>query len=60
MEGQAHKVFLQLVFEGEDVLTVEGYEAYLAAIDVIETSEIYKYLVNDPNQGLVQGFFRTY
>ena len=55
--GSGTQSVLQLVFEGEDVLTVEGYEAYLAAIDVIETSEIYKYLVNDPNQGLVQGFF---
>ena len=47
---------MQLVFEGEDVLTVEGYQMYLAAVNVIEKSEIYKYLVNDPNQGLVQGF----
>ena len=43
--------------DGQDVLTVEGYETYLAAIEVIENSEIFKYLVNDPNQGLVQGFY---
>ena len=55
--GSGTQSVLQLVFEGEDVLTVEGYEAYLSAVEVIEKSEIYKYLVNDPNQGLVQGFF---
>ena len=55
--GSGTQSVLQLVFEGEDVLTVEGYEAYLSAVEVIENSEIYKYLVNDPNQGLVQGFF---
>ena len=55
--GSGTQSVLQLVFEGEDVLTVEGYETYTAAIGVIESSELYKYLVNDPNQGLVQGFF---
>ena len=55
--GSGTQSVLQLVFEGEDVLTVEGYETYTAAIEVIESSELYKYLVNDPNQGLVQGFF---
>ena len=55
--GSGTQSVLQLVFEGEDVLTVEGYETYIAAIEVIESSELYKYLVNDPNQGLVQGFF---
>ncbi len=55
--GSGTQSVLQLVFEGEDVLTVEGYETYTAAIAVIENSELYKYLVNDPNQGLVQGFF---
>ena len=55
--GSGTQSVLQLVFEGEDVLTVEGYETYMAAIEVIESSELFKYLVNDPNQGLVQGFF---
>ena len=55
--GSGTQSVMQLVFEGEDVLTVEGYETYLAAIEVIENSEIFKYLVNDPNQGLVQGFY---
>ncbi|MDC2977451.1 MMPL family transporter [Acidimicrobiaceae bacterium] len=55
--GSGTQSVLQLVFEGEDVLTVEGYETYTAAIEVIENSELYDYLVNDPNQGLVQGFF---
>ena len=55
--GSGTQSVLQLVFEGKDVLTVEGYETYTAAIGVIENSELYKYLVNDPNQGLVQGFF---
>ena len=55
--GAGTQSVLQLVFEGEDVLTVEGYETYTAAIEVIENSELYDYLVNDPNQGLVQGFF---
>ena len=55
--GSGTQSVMQLIFEGEDVLTVEGYEAYLSAIKVIEQSEIYKYLVNDPNQGLVQGFY---
>ncbi len=55
--GSGSQSVLQLVFEGEDVLTVEGYETYTAAIEVIENSELYDYLVNDPNQGLVQGFF---
>ena len=55
--GSGTQSVLQLVFEGEDVLTVEGYETYIAAIEVIENSELYDYLVNDPNQGLVQGFF---
>ena len=55
--GSGTQSVLQLVFEGEDVLTVEGYETYIAAIGVIENSELYDYLVNDPNQGLVQGFF---
>ena len=55
--GSGTQSVLQLVFEGEDVLTVEGYETYTAAIEVIKNSELYDYLVNDPNQGLVQGFF---
>ena len=55
--GSGTQSVLQLVFECEDVLTVEGYETYTAAIEVIENSELYDYLVNDPNQGLVQGFF---
>ena len=55
--GSGTQSVLQLVFEGEDVLTVEGYETYTAAVEVIKNSELYQYLVNDPNQGLVQGFF---
>ena len=55
--GSGTQSVLQLVFEGEDVLTVEGYETYTAAVEVIKKSELYQYLVNDPNQGLVQGFF---
>ncbi len=55
--GSGTQSVLQLVFEGEDVLTVEGYETYTAAIEVIKNSELYDYLVNDPNQGLVQGFY---
>ena len=55
--GSGTQSVLQLVFEGEDVLTVEGYETYTAAVEVIKSSELYDYLVNDPNQGLVQGFF---
>ena len=55
--GSGTQSVLQLVFEGEDVLTVEGYETYIAAVEVIKNSELYQYLVNDQNQGLVQGFF---
>ena len=55
--GSGTQSVLQLVFEGEDVLTVEGYETYTASVEVIKNSELYQYLVNDPNQGLVQGFF---
>ena len=55
--GSGTQSVLQLVFEGDDVLTVEGYETYTSAIEVIENIELYDYLVNDPNQGLVQGFF---
>ncbi len=55
--GSGTQSVLQLVFEGEDVLTVEGYETYTAAVEVIKNSGLYQYLVNDPNQGLVQGFF---
>ena len=55
--GSGTQSVLQLVFEGDDVLTVEGYETYTAAVEVIKSSELFQYLVNDPNQGLVQGFF---
>ena len=34
--GSGTQSVLQLVFEGEDVLTVEGYETYTAAVEVIK------------------------
>ena len=41
--GSGTQSVLQLVFEGEDVLTVEGYETYTASVEVIKNSELYQY-----------------
>jgi hypothetical protein len=45
---------------GDDVLTVDGYKAWLEIQQVVAQSEISKYLISQPGQGAVQGFFWTY
>jgi predicted RND superfamily exporter protein len=42
---------------GEDVLTVDGYKAWIEIQQVVATSEISEYLITQPGQGALQGFF---
>ena len=47
----------QVIITGDDVLTVDGYKAWLEIQQVVATSEISEYLVSQPGQGALQGFF---
>lgn len=47
----------QVIMTGDDVLTVDGYKAWLEIQQVVAQSEISKYLISQPGQGAVQGFF---
>ena len=47
----------QVIITGDDVLTVGGYKAWLEIQQVVATSEISEYLVSQPGQGALQGFF---
>ncbi|MDA9655565.1 MMPL family transporter [Candidatus Actinomarina] len=47
----------QVIMTGDDVLTVDGYKAWLEIQLVVSQSEISKYLISQPGQGAVQGFF---
>ena len=47
----------QVIMTGDDVLTVDGYKAWLQIQQVVAKSEISKYLISQPGQGAVQGFF---
>jgi predicted RND superfamily exporter protein len=47
----------QVILSGEDVLTVDGYKAWLEVQQVVTDSEISKYLISQPGQGPLQGFF---
>ena len=49
----------QIIITGDDVLTVDGYKAWLEIQQVVATSEISEYLVSQPGQGALQGFFGT-
>ncbi|MBL6833658.1 MAG: MMPL family transporter, partial [Candidatus Actinomarina sp.] len=45
------------IMTGEDVLTVDGYKAWIEIQQVVATSEISEYLITQPGQGALQGFF---
>jgi len=47
----------QVIMTGEDVLTVDGYKAWIEIQHVVATSEISEYLITQPGQGALQGFF---
>ena len=47
----------QVILSGKDVLTVDGYKAWLEVQQVVADSEISKYLISQPGQGPLQGFF---
>ena len=47
----------QVIMTGDDVLTVDGYKAWLQIQQVVAQSEISKYLITQQGQGAVQGFF---
>ncbi|MDC0871738.1 MMPL family transporter, partial [Acidimicrobiia bacterium] len=47
----------QVIMTGDDVLTVDGYKAWLEIQQVVSQSEISKYLISQQGQGAVQGFF---
>ncbi|MDA9845601.1 MMPL family transporter [Acidimicrobiia bacterium] len=47
----------QIIMTGDDVLTVDGYKAWLEIQQVVSQSEISKYLISQQGQGAVQGFF---
>jgi len=47
----------QVIMTGEDVLTVDGYKAWIDIQQVVATSEISEYLITQPGQGALQGFF---
>ena len=52
----AQAVF-QIILSGEDVLTVDGYMAWQEAKKIVSESELAPYLVSQPGQQAVQGFF---
>ena len=47
----------QVIMTGDDVLTVDGYKAWLEIQQVVSQSEISKYLISQQGQGALQGFF---
>ena len=47
----------QVIMTGEDVLTIDGYKAWIEIQQVVATSEISEYLITQPGQGALQGFF---
>ncbi|MDB2326826.1 MMPL family transporter [Candidatus Actinomarina sp.] len=47
----------QVIMTGEDVLSVDGYKAWIEIQQVVATSEISEYLITQPGQGALQGFF---
>ena len=47
----------QVIITGDDVLTIDGYKAWLQIQQVVASSEISKYLISQPGQGALQGFF---
>jgi hypothetical protein len=47
----------QVIMTGDDVLSVDGYKAWLEIQQVVAQSEISKYLISQPGQSAVQGFF---
>ena len=52
----AQSVF-QIILSGEDVLTVDGYMAWQEAKKTVLDSDLAPYLVSQPGQPAVQGFF---
>ena len=47
----------QIILSGDDVLTVDGYLAWEELKNTVSESEIATYLVSQPGQPLVNGFF---
>ena len=47
----------QVIITGDDVLTIDGYKAWLQIQQVVASSEISNYLISQPGQGALQGFF---
>ena len=47
----------QIILSGDDVLTVDGYLAWQELKQTVAQSEIAPYLVSQPGQPAVQGFF---
>jgi len=47
----------QIIISGEDVLTVDGYLAWVGVQKTISESDLQPYLVSQPGQSSVQGFF---
>ena len=47
----------QIIISGEDVLTVDGYLAWVEVQKTISESDLQPYLVSQPGQSSVQGFF---
>ena len=47
----------QVIITGDDVLTIDGYKAWLQIQQVVASSKISKYLISQPGQGALQGFF---
>ena len=47
----------QIILSGDDVLTVDGYLAWEELKNTVSKSEIATYLVSQPGQPLVNGFF---
>ena len=47
----------QIIISGEDVLTVDGYSAWVEVQKTISESDLQPYLVSQPGQSSVQGFF---
>jgi len=52
----AQSVF-QIILSGDDVLTVDGYMAWQKAKKTVSESDLAPYLVSQPGQSSVQGFF---
>ena len=52
----AQAVF-QIILSGDDVLTVDGYMAWQEAKKIVSESDLATYLVSQPGQPAMQGFF---